>query len=74
MLAIGQVGKNLLLLQRIIKKLNYTQKKTRNSLSFFYNNFGDDMKVYLDYVFFLNFSFDFLLYRTFPNFVSIYLY
>lgn len=64
MLAIGQVGKNLLLLQRIIKKLNYTQKKTRNSLSFFYNNFGDDMKVYLDYVFFLNFSFDFLLLLT----------
>ena len=33
-------------------------------MSFFYNNYGDDMKVYLDYVFFLNFSFDFLLLLT----------
>ena len=62
MLLIFLAGKNLI--QLINKKSNYTQKKTRNSLSFFYNNFGDDMKVYLDYVFFLNFSFDFLLLLT----------
>lgn len=30
-------------------------------MSFFYNNFGDDMKIYLDYVFLINFAFDFLL-------------
>ncbi len=30
-------------------------------MSFFYNVFGDEMKIYVDYVLFLNFMFDFLL-------------
>lgn len=30
-------------------------------MSFFYNKYGDDMKIYLDKVFFINFAFDFML-------------
>lgn len=30
-------------------------------MSFFYNDFGDDMKIYLDVVFLINFLFDFIL-------------
>ena len=30
-------------------------------MSFFYNYFGDDMKIYVDLVLFLNFAFDFIL-------------
>ena len=34
---------------------------TQNDVSFFYNYFGDNMKIYLDLVLILNFIFDFLL-------------
>lgn len=46
----------------LIKKLFL--KMTSLDLLFFYNLFGDNMKLYLDVIFFLNFGFDFLLLST----------